>query len=270
MNGTHLFAVYCAQTVAMVKHKSETAFDELKGASAKDMNPTVSGIYRLTFPNSKLYIGQSRNVHKRWGRYKSLTSETFAQKRCKNKVPTPVERAIVKYGWASITKEIVLTCQAKDLNEHEMRWIALSNSLKPNGYNLKEGGDASAHHPCTIRKMRNTWAGKREWTKAARKQQALNGGIARIELDRSKVASNNMTALSNTSKSKAKRKATWARKREEKLARMDPKKAEKVRRQAENDARRLEANGPPKGYAEYQAKRREEVRNERRNNGWLG
>ena len=69
---------------------------------------------------------------------------------------------------------------------------------------------------------------------------------------------------------KAKRRATWDRKREEKLANMHPEKAAKVRKQAESAAKRLQERGPRNGYAEYQAKRREEVREERRARGWLG
>lgn len=221
----------------------------------------VCGIYKLTFPSGKGYIGQSRDIVQRWGHYSCLK---------KSRKNTLVERAVVKYGWANVRKWVLCECPEDELNHLEGVHMLREGTKHPAGYNLKDAGDAGLHHPATREKMRDTWAGKTEWTRQARKRQAVEGGKERIAMDRAKVVRNGMTAASHAEAAKAKRKATWERKREERLANMDPEKAAKVRRQAELDARRLQKNGPPKGYAEYQAKRREEVRNERRARGWLG
>jgi group I intron endonuclease len=221
----------------------------------------VCGIYKLVFPSGKGYVGQSRNIVQRWGHYSCLKNAR------KN---TPVDRAVAKYGWANVKKLVLCECPEDELNHLEGVHMLLENTKHPVGYNLKDAGDAGLHHPATREKMRDTWAGKIAWTREARKQQAVNGGKERIAMDREKVVRNGMTVASHTEAAKAKRKATWDRKREEKLASMDPEKAAKVRWQAERDARRLQKNGPPEGYAEYQANRREEVRNERRARGWLG
>ena len=221
----------------------------------------VCGIYKFVFPSEKGYIGQSRNIVQRWGHYSCL------KKACKNR---PVDKAVVKYGWTNVRKWVLCECPEDELNHLEGVYMLREGTKYPAGYNLKDAGSAGLHHPATREKMQSTWAGKTEWTREARRQQAVKGGKERIAMDREKVVRNGMTTASNTEAAKAKRKATWARKREEKLAKMDPAKAAKVRWQAERDARRLQRDGPPEGYAEYQAKRRDEVRNERRIAGWLG
>jgi len=232
---------------------------EVLGGVALPRN--VCGIYKLVFPSGKGYVGQARDIAKRWGHYSCL------KKARKN---TPVDKAIVKYGWENVRRWVLCECAEDELNHLEGVHMMREGTKHPAGYNLRDAGNAGRHHTATRVKMKATWAVKTEWTREARKQQAVNGGKERIAMDRQKVARNGMTAASNTEAARAKRKATWARKREEKLAAIDPEKAAKVRRQAELSARRLQRDGPPAGYAEYQAKRREEVRNERRIAGWLG
>ena len=240
-------------------HLVDALLREVLGGVTLQKN--MCGIYLLVFPSGKGYIGQSRNIMQRWGHYSCLKTA---------KHNTPVEKAVVKYGWANVKKLVVCACAEEQLNYLEEVYMQKAGTKHPLGYNLKDAGNAGRHHVATRAKMKQTWAEKTEWTCKARKQQAIDGGRARIELDRDKVVRNRMTAASNSEAAKAKRKATWDRKREEKLAKMDPEKADKVRWQAVRDARRLQANGPPEGYSEYQAKRREEVREARRAEGWLG
>lgn len=221
----------------------------------------ICGIYKLVFPSGKGYVGQSRDIAQRWSRYRTLKVSH------KN---TPVDNAILKYGWENVEKFVICECTEVELNYLEGVHMLKEGTKSPSGYNLRDAGNAGFHHPSTREKMKSTWAGKAEWTRKARKQQALDGGKKRIAMDRAKVLQNGLTAASNTEKAKAKRRATWDRKREEKLANMHPEKAAKVRKQAESDAKRLQERGPSSGYTEYQAKRREEVREERRARGWLG
>ena len=48
----------------------------------------ICGIYCLTSPSGKKYIGQSMNINKRLSQYK----------RCENKNQTKIHMAILKYG----------------------------------------------------------------------------------------------------------------------------------------------------------------------------
>lgn len=93
------------------------------------------GIYKLTSPNGKIYIGQSVNLHRRINRYKLLD--------CKHQYA--LYNSIIKYGWDNFKIEILWSSNDKTnynyvLNQLEKDFINLYDCLSPNGYNLKEGG----------------------------------------------------------------------------------------------------------------------------------
>lgn len=109
-----------------------------------------AGIYKLTSPNGKVYIGQSVQLKNRIGKYKALD--------CKNQ--THLHRAIIKYGWDSFTVEILwgtddLTNIHEILNMLEVDFINLYDCIE-NGYNIREGGDNGAISEETKEKMRAT------------------------------------------------------------------------------------------------------------------
>ena len=56
-----------------------------------------SGIYKLTFPNGKVYVGQSIDIKQRW----------YAHKCTLNKTRTPLINAINKYGWNNVIKDVL-------------------------------------------------------------------------------------------------------------------------------------------------------------------
>lgn len=88
-------------------------------------------IYKITSPDGKIYVGQTnRTFHKRVLEHKNPNS------RC-----TVVSRAICKYGPDKMSFEIVEDdIPMEQLNEKEMFYIKMFNSLTPNGYNLTGGG----------------------------------------------------------------------------------------------------------------------------------
>lgn len=93
-----------------------------------------AGIYKLTAPNGKCYIGQSINLVKRLNKYKNLN--------CENQLH--IYNALKKYGWDSFTVEILwgtddLTNIYEVLNMLEVDFINLYDSME-NGYNLQPGG----------------------------------------------------------------------------------------------------------------------------------
>ncbi len=69
----------------------------------------ISGIYKITNPNNKIYIGQSVNVSKRLLDYKYL--------RCKSQIL--IYRSLIKYGVENHTFEIIEECSVDLLNERE-------------------------------------------------------------------------------------------------------------------------------------------------------
>lgn len=69
----------------------------------------IIGIYKITSPNGKIYIGQSINIPKRFNTYKTLN--------CKPQIM--LYRSLVKYGYDSHRFEVLTTCLEGELNRYE-------------------------------------------------------------------------------------------------------------------------------------------------------
>lgn len=82
------------------------------------------GIYKITSPSGRIYIGQSNNIEKRWYKYKNL--------KCQSQ--PAIYRSLLKYGPLSHLYEIVEICNLNDLNNKERYWQDYYNVLQ-NGLN---------------------------------------------------------------------------------------------------------------------------------------
>ena len=92
-------------------------------------------IYKVTNKiNNKIYIGQtSRTLASRW------YSHCYAAMKKNNNL---FHNAINKYGKDNFTiKQLCIANSKKELDELEIKYILQENSLHPNGYNLKSGGN---------------------------------------------------------------------------------------------------------------------------------
>jgi group I intron endonuclease len=87
------------------------------------------GIYKITNPTGKIYIGQSINLEKREDDYMKL--------RC-DKQPK-LYNSLKKYGWGQHIFEIIEKCSLEQLNEREIYWGLYYNVLEENGLNLRLG-----------------------------------------------------------------------------------------------------------------------------------
>lgn len=85
------------------------------------------GIYKITSPNRKVYIGQSVNIQQRINKYKNL--KCINQPRLYN--------SIIKYGFENHKIEIICECLIEDLNNQERFYQDLYNVLGKNGLNCK-------------------------------------------------------------------------------------------------------------------------------------
>lgn len=93
---------------------------------------TNCGIYLITnLINGKQYIGQSVNIYHRW----------ICHQNPRDIENTPINLAIKKYGKNNFKFEIIENCLQKELNEKEIYWIKYYNTLVPNGYNIRQGGE---------------------------------------------------------------------------------------------------------------------------------
>lgn len=91
-------------------------------------------IYKITNPNGKSYIGQSKNWDKRYKKYKALN--------CKEQ--PAIYRSFLKYGFDNHTFEILMqNIPTEILSDLERMWIYLEDTFH-NGLNCTEGGEGGS------------------------------------------------------------------------------------------------------------------------------
>jgi len=117
-------------------------------------NPTerYCEIYKITnLTTCKTYIGQAVSHilnHKKYrpygheGRFRCHISEAFSKKKNQSHY---LNNAIRKYGVSDFVVELIECCHVDNADEREIHYIKEFNSLFPNGYNLKNGGNSFTH-----------------------------------------------------------------------------------------------------------------------------
>lgn len=70
------------------------------------------GIYKITSPSGKIYIGQAININKRKKVYEQFISH-------KSSIGPKIYNSLKKYGWENHTHELIEECSLKQLNEKE-------------------------------------------------------------------------------------------------------------------------------------------------------
>lgn len=100
-------------------------------------------VYKLTFPNGKLYIGSTKYYEER----------IFEHERA-NKATPKLSRAILKYGWKNVKHEIILKLDThKEMLEKETEIIKFYDTVAK-GYNCTSGGEGSIMSEETLEKQR--------------------------------------------------------------------------------------------------------------------
>ncbi len=89
--------------------------------------PKTSGIYKITSPSGKIYIGQSVNINKRFKEYNKIYN-------CKSQIK--LYNSLIKYGFDAHTFDIIEECSIEQLNERERYWQDYYDVLN-NGLNCK-------------------------------------------------------------------------------------------------------------------------------------
>lgn len=118
------------------------------------------GIYKITSPSGRIYIGQSIDIETRWSLYRLM--------HCKNQVA--LYRSFVKHGVGNHIFEVLEECDISLLNERERYYQDLFNVLSF-GLNCKltttkdKSGKSSE---ATKEKMRNSMMGKNKGIKRSR------------------------------------------------------------------------------------------------------
>ncbi len=86
----------------------------------------MTGIYKITSPTNKIYIGQSVDIERRKNDYKKYVCHTGKLK-----------NSFKKHGFENHTFEVIEECSIELLNERERFWQDFYDVLGPNGLNLK-------------------------------------------------------------------------------------------------------------------------------------
>ena len=128
------------------------------------------GIYKVTNPKNRIYIGQSTDILKRWNQYRNLECET--QRKLYN--------SLKKYGVEAHKFEIITECDIEDLNNLERYYQELYNVIDPKcGLNLKltkSDSRSGEHSEETKRKIGAKHKGKKMSDESKRKMRIANIG----------------------------------------------------------------------------------------------
>jgi group I intron endonuclease len=119
-------------------------------------------IYKITnLTNGKIYVGQAVSHilnHKKYrpygyeGRFRCHISEAFSSKKNQSHY---LNNAIRKYGANDFVVELIECCEIENADERETYYIKELNSLYPNGYNLKNGGNVFTHSEESKKRLSN-------------------------------------------------------------------------------------------------------------------
>ena len=99
----------------------------------------ITGIYRITSPSRKIYIGKGIDVYKtRWRNYKNL--------RCKGQVR--LYNSLIKYGFDAHIFEVIEECLVDILSDRERYYVDLYESTGKNGLNCMKpkSSDRNGEH----------------------------------------------------------------------------------------------------------------------------
>ena len=122
-----------------------------------DKIPVIIGVYKITSPTGRVYIGQSNHVNRRLNSYKRMY--------VKNRGCTILYRSFVKHGVDNHKFEILKECVEPELNKWERyyqeKFDVINGGLN---CNLTKSGDKSGKlSKETIIKMSASQKGKQHW-----------------------------------------------------------------------------------------------------------
>lgn len=119
------------------------------------------GVYKITSPKGKIYIGQSSNIEARFRQYRKLRN--CDQQRL-------LYNSFIKYGVLNHSFEVVMFCLRHELDATEIFYISTLNALdKDVGLNLKSGGSRGKHHESSKAKISKANKGKKRTEETKRK-----------------------------------------------------------------------------------------------------
>lgn len=133
------------------------------------------GIYKITNPKGKIYIGQSVDIYARWNKYKKLN--------CKEQ--TILYRSFLKYGVENHMFEIICECSEVDLNKKERYYQDYFNCVSKNGLNCMLTGTEDKHCVVSIETRKKQSIAKKNISEATRLKLSITSK-GRLHTDETK------------------------------------------------------------------------------------
>lgn len=132
-------------------------------ATSQYLPAKLCGVYSITNNvTGSVYIGQSRDMRKRWAEHKRAKSSSA------------IHNAIRKYGVSNFSFVVLEECEVEDLNKIEAHFVSVFDCVRPSGYNLTSGGDSPAFvSDETRRKQSEAKKGKPSWNKGVKQPEEL-------------------------------------------------------------------------------------------------
>lgn len=131
----------------------------------------VCGIYKITSPSGKIYIGSSINIERRLLNYKYL--------QCKQQ--PKLFNSLKKYGPGNHHFEVIEECKVEELISREKYWVENLNSIKT-GLNLQIPGSNQIHTEKTI-SFNQEWCNKISESKKGKSIHNVKKPILQYDLE---------------------------------------------------------------------------------------
>lgn len=158
------------------------------------MREKICGIYKITSPAKRVYIGQSIDCAKRKTAYKNRKGGSQPR----------LERSIKKYGWERHTFEVIHQCDRCDLNKLEAYYISLYNSYQTEyGMNLQSGGGNYEVSDETKAKIRAKALGRKASEETKRKISEAGKGRITSPETKAKISAYHKGRIRSEAHSKA-------------------------------------------------------------------
>jgi group I intron endonuclease len=143
------------------------------------------GIYKITNPKGKNYIGSTVDLKRREKEYEKL--------KCKNQIL--IYNSLKKYGWENHTFEIIEKCDIELLNEREIYWTEYYKAFSEDGgLVLQVGGNNGYQSSDTKDRKSKSMKGKL--------LGRSNIGVKNSWVDSNRIGGNTGHSLSSESKNK--------------------------------------------------------------------
>tara|TARA_X000000368_G_C22944094_1_gene673533 strand:- start:73 stop:861 length:789 start_codon:yes stop_codon:yes gene_type:complete len=228
----------------------------------KDSTLLGAVVYLLTnMINGKGYVGKAKDLYRRMWEHRTGKTMRGAKK---GKMQL-VDMKIQEYGWDNFKLEFLETNIDLDkLLDREAYWMKHCNTLVPNGYNILQPGVEVVSmsdpvirarweeaNPAGVLKSMEAKREKREKRLGEMDEEQAEELRYRLEKEATRNRKrHNGEELEADGRflPSAKRQATWARKLEERLAKMSPEDARKAR--AKHDAQKKYADANKEKIAE--------------------